>query len=210
MAIDLIISTQKDHLPQGQAGNFTGNAKIIIETACIALDRIKIFLDNVLNESDPLTAELMINEWLDSLGIKAADDATIWGKRSLASSIYTSIGGQSLGYIQDAIQKAFPDVYIEEIEESGEKIASYIILGFYPFSSNRVQIESILTRLAPLHCVPVFNARPVYDGDVARCGLGLVGRAIVRRSETLYNQTNGEIGICSIGRIGLMIVGRTE
>lgn len=204
----VILKAIESILPEGEAWRYVGNEKASIEAATQNKERIKVFLEGVLLESDPLTSTYLVDDWLAALGIKSPDDATLWEKRSLADSIYTSIGGQSLDYINGVIQKAFPNVYIEENEESGELIASFTVRGFFPFSSDIVQVKSILTRIAPLHCEPVYNVRPVYDGDVDRCYIGSTGRAICGRGETSYSPTDGQIARCGIARCGIEITGR--
>jgi hypothetical protein len=206
----VILKAIESLLPEGEAWRIVGDEKKSIESASLNKERVKLYLENALIEADPLTATNLIDEWLDALGIKANDDATLWEKRSLANTMYTSIGGQSLDYINGVIHKSFPDVYIEENEESGELIASFTVLGFFPFSSDIVQVKSILTRIAPLHCEPIYNVRPIYDGDVARCYIGSTGRAICGRGETSYSPTDGEIAICGVCRVGLGITGREE
>ena len=208
--VQLFIDSIKRHLPTGQAWEITGDLKAIIEAACESLADIKDYYDKILDESDPLTADDMIEEWLEMLGIQISSDATLGEKRNFASSIYTSIGGQSFDYIQGAIHQVLANVDLIELESGGENIAQYEVSGFMPYSSDRVKIESILARIAPLHCVPVYNVRPVYDGDVAQCNIGIIGRAIVGRDESSYSPTDSEIGLCAVGRVGLCITGRTS
>ena len=181
-----------------------GQLRQTLDGLGIELDRAKQFLAEVKNESSPDTATETIDMWLDALGITVAASATLGEKRALAMAAYTATGGQNLAYIQAQINKAFGNVTITETD-----IFEYTLGGFYPYARDFLSLLALTQRICPAHLESVFNVRSVYDGDVARCGIGTVGRAICGRGETAYRPTAGTIARCGVGRIGLAVTGRT-
>ena len=169
----------------------------------VSIDRALEFLREVQTESRPGAATETIDLWLQALGLSMPSDATLGDKRAAAESAYTQIGNQSVGYIRDRINARFPDVTITETSTT-----TYTMAGFYPYSRDFVYLLALLQRITPAHLEAVFNVRPVYDGDVARCNWGIVGRAICGRGATAYRPTEGTIARCGVGRVGLARVGR--
>ncbi len=182
-----------------------GDLRNTLDGLGISLDRAKAFLNEVKTESMPATAtEFTIDLWLQALGISMASSATLAEKRAQATIAYTSVGGQSIGYITDQINIRFPDVYLTETGTF-----EYTVNGFYPFARDFLYLLALLQRIAPAHLIAIYNVRSVFDGDVARCRIGIVGRAICGRGATAYSVTEGTIARCRVGRIGLAVTGRT-
>ena len=176
-----------------------------LEGLGVSIDRAKAFIDEVKRETTPATAtEATIDLWLQALGLGSSPSDTLASKRDAAVIAYTSIGGQSIGYITEQINKLFPDVTLSETGTF-----EYTVGGFYPFARDFLYLLALLQRISPAHLQAIYNVRSVFDGDVARCGIGTVGRAICGRGVTAYTPTEGTIARCGIGRIGLAIVGRT-
>jgi hypothetical protein len=188
-------------------GAVEGQAEQVVDALGVTLDRPRQFARGVLSESTPATADGTIDQWLELLGLTAPAGATLGDKRKAAASALASIGGQSLDYINARIADVFPDVYVQEPDPLGA--FTYEVKGFYPFSLSFFQLSSIIGRIAPLHLSPVWQVRSVYDGDVARCGIGTAGRKIVGRTTTAYTATQGELGTVSQARVGMEITGRT-
>jgi hypothetical protein len=178
-------------LPAGQAFRGGEHLDAIIEALGLSLDRVHDFITAVQAESVPATADKVIDEWLAALGISISADSSLGDKRNIAAATYSSIGGQSLEYISGQVRAVFPNVTIKEIEEIGEFTFFYKVEGNIPYSRDFQKLFALLMRIAPLHLDPVYQVRPVYDGDVARCGIGSTGRAICGRSKTTI-QTGGQ------------------
>jgi len=182
-----------------------GQLTQVLDGVGISLDSAKQFLKEIYFEAMPATATAKtIDLWLQALGIYLPSSASLAEKRDAAQSAYTSIGGQSIGYIRGIINQRFPDVILTETNG-----AQYTLSGFYPYSVDFLYLLAITQRIAPAHLQAIFNVRVVYDADVARCGIGSVGRAICGRGKTAYTKTEGTIAQCGIGRVGMMITGRT-
>jgi hypothetical protein len=187
-------------LPCGRAWRPIGQTAEVIEALATYLETPHEFLRAVLDESIPGTATLTLDAWLETLNISVAAGASVGTKRAAIIAELTSLGGQSLDYINDRIQISFPNVYIEEIP--GDPF-TYRVAGYYPFSSDFARLWAMLKRLAPLHLTPLLAARSQNDGDVARCGIGRTGIEITGRTVTAYTDTQGELGVCGQGRTGL-------
>jgi hypothetical protein len=171
----------------------------------ISLDRAHEFLRAVQDNARPITAsEDTIDLWLQALGITMPASSTLGEKRAAADAAYSAKGGQSIGYIRSIFNKRFPNVSITETDTF-----EFTLGGFYPYSRDFVYLLALVQRITPAHLEAVYNVRPVYDGDVARCRWGVVGRAICGRGSTAYVSTEGTIARCGVGRVNLTIVGRT-
>jgi hypothetical protein len=192
-------------LPDGTAFRDGANLLAVAEALGLSMDRAHDFLGGVSAESIPETADATIDQWLDALGLSVPAGSSLGDKRKIASAVYAAIGGQSLDYLNAQVSAAFPNVQIIETASTTD----YRVVGFLPFARDFLRLAALLTRLAPLHLEAIFQVRSVYDGDVARCGIGTVGRKIVGRRETAYTETQGEIARCGQGRVGMEIIGRT-
>lgn len=200
-------------LPRGRAFRLTGQAAQVIEGLADSVERQRVFLDGVKSEAIPATATYTIDQWLELYGISVAYDESLGNKQKIAALEASSIGGQSLDYINERVQQIFPDVYIDEDEDeagtgTGPFTFYYYVRGFYSFASDFVRLSSILARIAPLHDVPIYEVRSVYDGDVARCNIASVGRAICGRRETAYTPTDGQVARTGVGVAGIAVTGR--
>lgn len=223
---DLIHTALKKLLPRGSLWQVKGQMAQVIEALSLSLERSKLFLVGVQREALPAVSEDMIDEWLELLGVSVPAGTTLHDKQKLAGSAYTAIGGQSFDYVTSKVQEVFANVYIEELssvesgtagvgevgaattESSGDFALYYYVRGFYPFAADYARVLAILTRIAPLQLVPVWAARSVYDGDVARCAIASTGRAICGRRATAYKETDAQIGRTAVGRTGAAITGR--
>jgi len=199
----LMHTALKRLLPTGRALKFVGQGEQVLEALGTSLERPKEFLRSVQDEALPYTATNTIDEWLELFGIAVPSDTTLEEKRKIAAEAIAAIGGQSIDYINSRIQAVFPNVYIVE-----NTVFTYNVLGFYPYARDFSRIQAIIARTAPLHLVPNYQTRSVYDGDVARCGIGTTGREITGRSETAYSSTDGQIARCGVGVVGIEITGR--
>jgi hypothetical protein len=181
-----------------------GQLDQVLDGLGVSCDAAREFLHEIEAESMPSTATAStIDLWLQALGVAVPISATLAEKRAAAVVAYTATGGQSIGYIRRIINERFPNV---TISETGTY--EYTLGGFYQFSRDFLYLLAILQRIAPAHLEAIFNVRPVLDGDVARCGIGSLGRAICGRGTTAYTPTEGTIARCGVGRVGLAITGR--
>lgn len=195
-------------MPDSWFGIFDGvNTQAVVDALGLSMDRLHDFADDVRAESIPETSDQTVDQWLEALGLSVPAGTSLGDKRKLLAATYASIGGQSLDYITDQVTTAFPGVTISEGVQP--YTFDFFVGGFVPFTRDFLRLASLLMRIAPLHLVPVYQVRSVYDGDVARCGIGSTGREITGRRETAYTETQGEIARCGAGRAGMEITGRT-
>lgn len=196
-------------LPKGRAWNLGEQATAVNDGLGEYLCAPQEFLRTVQKESRPETAtEATIDEWLGLLGISAPNGTSLGDKRKLAAEAMRSTGGQSKAYVEASIQAVLPNVNIVEEESGGVLTGVYRVEGFYPFSRDRIRLEAILQRIAPLHAGINFQARAVFDGDVDRCGIGITGREITGRGATAYTDTAKQVDRCAVGRTGAEITGK--
>lgn len=188
-------------LPAGRAWALTGQADQAVEGLGDTLKHPRDFLHSVTDEARPETATETIENWLELLGIEVSASASLAEKRASAASALASIGGQSLDYINERLQAVFPDLYVEELDISESNTAGvgevgsaevglgaaftfyYYVRGTYPYLRDRARIFGILAKTAPLHLVPVFEAKPTIDSDIARAGIARAGLAVTRRTQ---------------------------
>jgi len=219
----LMTKTLRRLMPEGKAWRGT---VLLQDGLSVSLDDARSFLTGIVDEARPETAEDFIDEWLELLGISMAESSTLGQKRKTAEAVFVSVGGQSVDYLNSRLRDAYPNAYIDEADSSDTGTAGvgecgdascesevaftlfYYVRGFVPFSRDVNSVKALLTRIAPLHLVPVYEVRGVYDGDVARCGVGSIGRAITGRRETAWSETDGEVGRSGVGVTGIAITGR--
>lgn len=206
---------------------FSGGASQVLDGLAVSLERAKEFLRAVEDESNPGTATAYIEEWLLLLGVSAPYGATLGDKRALALSAWTSLGGQSLDYINTQIRRVYPNAFIEEQPLDNElrmgeaeigdlecatdtptQLLYYVVAGYVNWARERFGLQGIIAHIIPAHLTQIFEARVQFDGDVARCGIATTGRSICGRATSLYSETAKETGLCAAGRCGTAITGR--
>lgn len=206
----------------------TGSASQVLDALAVSLGRSKEFLRAVQDEANPGTATAMIDEWLTLLNVSPPYGATLGDKRALALSAWTSLGGQSLDYINTQIRKVYPNAFIYELPlddeprmgdaEMGDvecatdtltQLLYYVVAGYVEWARERYGLQGIIAHIIPAHLTQIFQTRIANDGDVARCGIATTGRSICGRATSLYSETAKETGIVAAGRCGTAITGRT-
>lgn len=200
----------------------------VLDGLGLSLDRAREYLRTANTEANPRTAVATIDEWLAALNVTAPVGATLGEKQAIAYAAWSSVGGQSLDYINGQIIGPYPNAYIAEntldVElrmgdaEMGElecegadltQLLYYIVAGYVNYARERLTLQGLLSHLVPAHLTEIFQARVAFDGDVARCNIATTGRSICGRSISQYVETQKEIGRCAAGRIGAAITGRT-
>ena len=225
---ELIEKTLRRLLPPGSPSAYTGHALQVLEALAVSLARPKEFLRSVQDEANPGTATAYIDEWLALLNVSPEYGATLGDKRALAFSAWTSLGGQSLEYINAQIRKRYPNAFIYEQDldtelrlgeaEVGDLECSdaeltqrlyYVVSGYVDWAVERYGLQALISHIIPAHLSQIFQSRVQFDGDVGRCGIATAGRSIVGRSTSTYSPTNKTLGLVALGRCGAAITGRT-
>jgi hypothetical protein len=160
-------------LPNGHAWRPATMTSAVLDALAESIDRVLAFLSDVRAESTPRTATNTIGEWYASMGIKYTPTIDLTTARGQIDSAYTSVGGQSIGYLNDQVKKQFPGV---SIEEQGSDF-SYLVFGDVNTTNDYSSLLGLIDRLAPLHLAPVFNIRIIETLTTAYTGISIAGKA---------------------------------
>ncbi|MFW6312503.1 MAG: putative phage tail protein, partial [Spirochaetota bacterium] len=106
----------KNLLPDGQAWRLPTTFRQVIEALGTSLERLRLFVDGIIDESLPSTAETTLPEWYTMLGLPYDATQTLETRRNQAKQSWIAVGGQNLDYLNETIQIAFPDVEIQTVQ----------------------------------------------------------------------------------------------
>lgn len=186
--------------------------RAVIEALGLSFDRMRTLLRGVLTESNPSTAVFTLPEWYDQLGLIYDVTQTLAVRQARAKQAYSSLGGQSIGYLNEQLQIAYPDVYLEEIYVDNENMVGYGMVGLmmvydyptwitspptdgtYPNFYYRVLgevddtydlngIKNLLSRIMPAPYEPVFAVTIRNLTPTGQVGIGMVGLMMVGRED---------------------------
>jgi len=174
-----------------------------VEALSLSFERIRVFLNGVITESEPSTAVETLEEWFTQEGINYDPSQSTARLQDLANQSYSNTGGQSPAYLNEQIQKAFPDVYVEENLTSPELMVGSGMVGLmmvtdFPISgadpwflytvrgevdsvSDLDRIKNFLDKIMPVPYEPVFAVTIRNLTPSGMVGLGMVGLMMVGR-----------------------------
>lgn len=189
-----------------------GDFKALIEALSLSFDRMREFLNGVLDESNPSTADDTLEEWHDQEGIPYDSTLSTAKQQTLVRQAYSNTGGQSLAYLTEQIQIAYPDVYLEEVLTdpefmagvgmAGQMMASsypawltpvptdgsspvfyYRVLGEVDDTSDLERIQNLLDKIMPVPYEPYFSVTILNLTQTAQAGLGMAGYMMAGRED---------------------------
>ena len=114
----------------------------LIESLGDSFERLRIFLRGVLTESNPGTADDTLEEWYTQLEINYDPTKVLTELQNRAKQAHTSVGGSSIGYLDDQIQIAYPDVFLQEVVIDPEQMAGFGMAGLMMASDYPVWLVS--------------------------------------------------------------------
>jgi len=161
-----------------------GNIKNVILGVSDYLDICRLFSKNISKESLPKYSELLIDDWVSTVGVTVPTGATTAEKQRVVSTVLRGTGGQSLSYLNDIINDIFPEIYIEESEASPQYPQYFFVKGVYDYSKDYNLLRSTVMRICPLHLDVFYFVRSRYDATIGICGIGACGEAITGLKET--------------------------
>ena len=199
--------------PPGHAWTLTGAVGDLVDALAESFSRIRTFFRGVLTESLPGTADDTLSEWFEALGLKYDPTQALSDRQARADQAYTSVGGQNKDYLEAQIQRAYPDVYLVEVDVRTQNMVGIGMVGHmqtqgYPswltppptdgsFPVHHYQavgevddavdlrgLQNLLERIAPLTHEPVFQITIRNQTSTSEVGLGMVGLAEVGRGRT--------------------------
>ena len=199
--------------PPGSPWRLRGNLGSLVDAIGNVLDTMKAYMHGTVTESLPGTAEDTLAEWYEALGIKHDPTKPVSARQTRAQQVWSSTGRQDKDYIESQVQRAFPDVEIQETEytpnnmvglgqvgrmqvtdgypawfsdppEDGSFLSfDYRVVGEVDDNADLLALQNLIERIQPA------THRPTYD-------------------ITIRNQTaTAEVGL---GMTGLMEVGKTK
>lgn len=170
------------------------------------------YIGATIKESNPGTAVDTLRDWYSALGLRYDSTLTISTRQALARQGYISIGGQSPLQLQDTLQIAFPDIFIEQVEYDTSQMVGVGMVGqimtqdypewyggvedgTYPYAYYRVTgsvndqqeltaLLNLIDRIAPAEMEPVTGDIVVRNlTETSEVGLAMVGLAQVGRTK---------------------------
>ena len=101
----------------------------LIDALGDSFGRLVTFFRGVLTESNPGTAVDTLEEWYTQLEISYDPTQLTKTLQNRAKQAHTSVGGSSIGYLNDQIQIAYPDVFLQEVVIEPEQQAGFGQVG---------------------------------------------------------------------------------
>jgi hypothetical protein len=205
----MVLNFFKSLFPKGSPWNILGEFGKLINGISQSINRVYQYGILTLNESVTLTTEDLIQNFFDAFGLENDPSLTISEKRQLLNSYYIGTGGQSKVYIENQIQKVFPEITIQEYIIN---IESMVGLGM----TGKMQTENYLG------WIPIINRDgtfPMYlykvSGTVSNVKQFLILQDLLKRYAPLTHQPiyididflyiSAMVGV---GQVGNMEIGR--
>lgn len=153
--------------PGGSAWYLAPTFRTLVEGLALTLDRAKGIVDSIVDESLPSTAEDMLPEWFAMFGIPYDSTLALATRQAIARQAYTAVGGQSLDSLQDALERAHPELTISTVTPDGHK---YYNLSGYTDAETLDRALGLLERIAPAEMEPHVDVitfiRTTPDGSI--------------------------------------------
>lgn len=208
----MVINLLKSLFPKGSPWNLLGEFGKLITGIGTSINRVFLYANETLAESNPSTTTDLLQNWFDALGLKNEPNLSLEEKRRILNTNYIGTGGQSKEYIQNQIQKVFPSITIEEYVFPVLSMVGYGVTGLLQVSSypswiplqyqdgsypvflykvsgtvsNVTQyliLQDLIKRYAPLTHIPVYVNINFYS-NTGMVGVGQVGISEVGRNQT--------------------------
>jgi hypothetical protein len=110
----MVLNLLKSLFPKGSPWNILGEFGKVINGISESINRVYNYAILTLNESVTLTTTDLIQNFFDAFGLENNPSLSLSEKRQLLNSYYVGTGGQSKIFIQNQIQKVFPQITLEE------------------------------------------------------------------------------------------------
>lgn len=208
----MVINLLKSLFPKGSPWNLLGEFGKLITGIGTSINRVFLYANETLAESNPSTTTELLQNWFDALGLKNELNLSLEEKRRILNTNYIGTGGQSREYIQTQIQKVFPNITIEEYVFPVSFMIGYGVSGVlqvsnypswipiqyqdgsYPVFLYKVSgtvdnvtqyliLQDLIKRYAPLTHIPIYVNINFYNNS-GMVGVGQVGISEVGRNQT--------------------------
>jgi len=208
----MVLNFFKSLFPKGSPWNILGEFGKLINGISQSINRVYQYGILTLNESVTLTTQDLIQNFFDAFGLENDPTLTLSEKRQLLNSYYIGTGGQSKVYIENQIQKVFPEITIQEYIINIESMVGLGMVG-------KMKTENYPS------WIPVINRDgtfPMYlykvTGTVSSVTQFLILQDLLKRYAPLTHQPIfididflyisamvgvGQVGNMQVGRIGI-------
>lgn len=211
--MDIIKKALRLLFPSGHAWTLTGTLGDMVDALAESFSRVRTFFRGVLTESLPGTADDTLPEWYEALGLTYDETLSLADRQARADQSYTSVGGQNKDYLEEQIQRAYPDVYLVEVDivianmvgigmvghmqtqsypswltppptDGSFPVHYYQVKGEVDDAVDLKGLENLLSRIAPLTHEPVWQITIRNQTATSEAGLGMAGLAQAGRGQT--------------------------
>jgi uncharacterized protein YmfQ (DUF2313 family) len=184
----------------------------VIDALSLSFERLVQFFRNVIKESNAGTAIDTLEDWYTQLEINYDPSKLIKELQHRAKQVHTSTGGCSIGYLNEQLQIAYPDVFIQEVfidpefqagfGMAGLMMASnypawltpaptdgtypnffYQVLGEVDSTFDLFGIQNLLDHVMPAPYQPIYTVTIRNLTPTAKAGLGMSGLMMAGRVE---------------------------
>ena len=199
----------KGHLPRTQFGR---NISALFEALGFSVERLRLFLMEVIAESNPGTAVDTLPEWYQQSGIRYDSTLPLELRQARAKQAHTAVGGQSPGYLNDQIQIAYPDIKLQEVYINSAFMAGvgmagvmmamsypswlpspladgeypnfyYRVIGEVDYAYDLYSLKNLLDHIMPAPYEPVFAVTVRNLTPTSMAGIGMAGLMMAGREE---------------------------
>jgi uncharacterized protein YmfQ (DUF2313 family) len=208
----VVINLLKSLFPKGSPWNLLGEFGKLITGIGTSINRVFLYANETLAESNPGTTTDLLQNWFDAFGLKNVANLTLSEKRKILNTYYIGTGGQSRDYLEMQVQKVFPNIYIEEFllqpnsmtglcktglaqvsnipswvpliyQNNQYLIFLYKITGTVSNITQYLILQDLIKRYAPLTHQPIYVNINFYI-NTGMVGVGQVGISEVGRNQT--------------------------
>jgi len=208
----VVINLLKSLFPKGSPWNLLGEFGKLITGIGTSINRVFLYANETLAESNPSTTTDLLQNWFEALGLKNELNLSIEEKRRILNANYIGTGGQSKEYIQTQIQKVFPNITIEEYvfptlfmigfgvsgvlqvsnypswipiqyQDGSYPVFLYKVTGTVSNVTEYLILQDLIKRYAPLTHIPIYVNINFFNNS-GMVGVGQVGISEVGRNQT--------------------------
>jgi hypothetical protein len=179
----LMSKTLQRLLPPGLAWIPSGTFTALVEALGVSMARVRDYLQAIVTESIPATAVGTLPDWHVTYGLRWDPAQAVVNKQMRVAAAHSSIGGQSLEYLDSQVKKEFPGVTIHELPEGGPWGMTYEVVGSVYTVSDATRLQGMIDRIGPLHLQPTIDVRILSNEVSAVTGMAITGRARTGRPE---------------------------
>ena len=216
----LIQKAIKKLFPSGWAWRLLNKClSLFIDGLAPEIDKLRLFLNTVKNESLPNTAIDTLPEWHDLLGVQYDPLKSISDQQDETAGKYAQVGGQDVVYILDVLTEAgFPDITITEqdmldpgLEPCGVALCGeavtfnfkyggldgtwpfiFIVGGFYPSNKTLQEIKNIIEFLRPGHTQAIYDLIQLINAELSNDGTNVFDGELSNDGTNVFDWEFGE------------------